>query len=389
MKKNALVLSGGGSRGAYEIGVWKALKKLRIRIDMAFGTSVGAINSAMVVQKDLKLAEELWKQLETDMIFDIESGGGPVEEALAYAKEIVLHGGAGNSGLSALLHKYIDEQKIRSSRIGYGLVATEYPSRRKCIMYKDEIPEGLMIDYIMASASCFPAVQKYIIGDKKYIDGGYHDNLPVSMALDKKADRIIAVDLQAPGTIDHETLRHAENACDEFHMIRCPLDLGNFLIFDKDNTARIMQLGYLDTMRHFGKYEGIRYTFRKKAFTPHQLYGADSAASILGLDPCEIYDRDTFCAAVRMHIADLRLSSAKRSKAMHYLRTVKLVGAKKALSALKDITADTDLHAQLMLYIAENLKETEERSFFLRPDIFKLLESEIQAANFIVKEKLL
>ncbi len=389
MKKNALVLSGGGSRGAYEIGVWKALKKLRIRIDMAFGTSVGAINSAMVVQKDLKLAEELWKQLETDMIFDIESGGGPVEEALAYAKEIVLHGGAGNSGLSALLHKYIDEQKIRSSRIGYGLVATEYPSRRKCIMYKDEIPEGLMIDYIMASASCFPAVQKYIIGDKKYIDGGYHDNLPVSMALDKKADRIIAVDLQAPGTIDHETLRHAGNACDEFHMIRCPLDLGNFLIFDKDNTARIMQLGYLDTMRHFGKYEGIRYTFRKKAFTPHQLYGADSAASILGLDPCEIYDRDTFCAAVRMHIADLRLSSAKRSKAMHYLRTVKLVGAKKALSALKDITADTDLHAQLMLYIAENLKETEERSFFLRPDIFKLLESEIQAANFIVKEKLL
>ena len=96
-----------------------------------------------------------------------------------------------------------------------------------------------------------------------------------------------------------------------------------------------------------------------------------------------------FCASVRMHIADLRLSSAKRSKAMHYLRTVKLVGAKKALSTLKDVTADTDLHAQLMLYIAENLKENENRSFFLKPDIFKLLESEIQAANFIVKEKLL
>ena len=389
MKKTALVLSGGGSRGAYEIGVWKALKKLRIRIHMAFGTSVGAINSAMVVRKDLKLAEELWKQLETDMIFDIQPGDGPVEEALAYAKEIVLHGGAGNSGLSGLLHKYIDEHKIRSSRTGFGLVATEYPSRRECVMYKDDIPEGLMIDYIMASASCFPAVQKYVIDDKKYIDGGYHDNLPVSMALEKKADRIIAVDLQAPGTVDHEAIRHAENTCDEFHMIRCTLDLGNFLIFDRDNTARIMRLGYLDTMRHFGKYDGIRYTFRKKSFTPHQMHGADNAAYILGLDPCEIYDRDMFCASVRMHIADLRLSSAKRSKAMHYLRTVKLVGAKKALSTLKDVTADTDLHAQLMLYIAENLKENENRSFFLKPDIFKLLESEIQAANFIVKEKLL
>ena len=74
------------------------------------------------------------------MIFDIQPGDGHVEEALAYAKEIVLHGGAGNSGLSGLLHKYIDEHKIRSSRTGFGLVATEYPSRRECVMYKDDIP---------------------------------------------------------------------------------------------------------------------------------------------------------------------------------------------------------------------------------------------------------
>ena len=50
MKKTALVLSGGGSRGAYEIGVWKALKTLGIQIDMVMGTSVGAINGAMIVQ---------------------------------------------------------------------------------------------------------------------------------------------------------------------------------------------------------------------------------------------------------------------------------------------------------------------------------------------------
>ncbi|MFR4798878.1 MAG: patatin-like phospholipase family protein, partial [Lentihominibacter sp.] len=65
MKKTALVLSGGGSRGAYEIGVWKALKTLGIQIDMVMGTSVGAINGAMIVQDDLNLAENLWLQLET------------------------------------------------------------------------------------------------------------------------------------------------------------------------------------------------------------------------------------------------------------------------------------------------------------------------------------
>ena len=55
--KTALVLGGGGSRGAYEIGVCKALEELEIEIDMVFGTSVGAINGAMIAQGDLALAE--------------------------------------------------------------------------------------------------------------------------------------------------------------------------------------------------------------------------------------------------------------------------------------------------------------------------------------------
>ena len=135
MKKTALVLSGGGSRGAYEIGVWKGLKKLRISIDMAAGTSVGAINGAMVAQKALKQAEHLWLQMETDMIFDIESSGIPSEDAVAYAREIVLHGGAGSTGLAKLLHQYINEDKIRRSSIEYGLVTVQFPSFEKHALY--------------------------------------------------------------------------------------------------------------------------------------------------------------------------------------------------------------------------------------------------------------
>ncbi|MBQ3185797.1 MAG: patatin-like phospholipase family protein, partial [Firmicutes bacterium] len=99
MKKTALVLSGGGSRGAYEIGVWKALKELDIKIDMVFGTSVGSINGALIVQGDLELAERLWQELETDMVFDasdeeysfkstfesIDLGGMSADDTLSYA----------------------------------------------------------------------------------------------------------------------------------------------------------------------------------------------------------------------------------------------------------------------------------------------------------------
>ena len=52
----ALVLSGGGSKGAYQIGAWKALKKLHIKFDIVTGTSVGALNGALVTQKSYRKA---------------------------------------------------------------------------------------------------------------------------------------------------------------------------------------------------------------------------------------------------------------------------------------------------------------------------------------------
>ena len=45
----AVVLSGGGAKGAYQIGVWRALRKLNIKYDIITGTSVGALNGAMMV----------------------------------------------------------------------------------------------------------------------------------------------------------------------------------------------------------------------------------------------------------------------------------------------------------------------------------------------------
>ena len=58
--KRALVLSGGGGRGAYQVGVLKALTELGIDFDVAFGTSVGGINAAFYAQGKLKRLEEIW-----------------------------------------------------------------------------------------------------------------------------------------------------------------------------------------------------------------------------------------------------------------------------------------------------------------------------------------
>lgn len=356
MKKTALVLSGGGSRGAYEVGVWKALANLNINAGIVVGTSVGAINGAMYAQGQLSNAESLWLQLETDMVFDIED-----DNPLSYTKEIIAHGGAGTSGLRKILELYLNEAVIRKSDIEYGLVTTEYPTLNGSYLFSDEIPQGQLIDYILASASCFPAVKKCTIGDKQYIDGGYKDNLPVKMAMNRGATDIIAVDLQAFGIVRKSTIEKAAEACDELHMIKSPLDLGNFLIFNKLNSKRLLELGYLDTMRHFGKYDGIRYTFEKGLFNDHKLAGADNAAYFLRLDPCCIYDKSSLMTSLKKAIASYKGSSANW---MDYLDNAELQG-------------------HLLLYIAKSLKEDEENSIFMQPHLFKALMEEIQAANFL------
>lgn len=362
MKKTALVLSGGGSRGAYEIGVWKALKELDIKVDMVFGTSVGAINGALIAQGDLDLAEDLWRELETDMVFDL-----PDDDGLTYAKEIVLHGGAGTSGLASLMGTYLDEDIIRSSEIDYGLVTTEFPSMNGAFLYSEDIPDGQLKSYIMASASCFPAVRKCIIEDKTYIDGGYKDNLPVEMALDRGADVIIAVDLQAVGIVRKSTIDDAIGKCDEFHMIKSPADLGNFLVFDVANSKRIMTLGYLDTLRHFGKYDGNRYTFEKGQFKSHHLAGADTAAYMLGLDPCAVYDKASIIEALKAAVET----------------------HESCCDSWTDYLSDDELRGQLLLYIARSLKQDEEKSIFMQQPLFTALKDEVQAANFLVMNDLI
>lgn len=74
--KTAWVLCGGGSRGAYEIGVWQALSAAGLAPDIVTGTSIGALNGALIVQQDYAAALDLWANLRIEDVmqdgFDLE-----------------------------------------------------------------------------------------------------------------------------------------------------------------------------------------------------------------------------------------------------------------------------------------------------------------------------
>ena len=64
----AIVLSGGGAKGAYEMGVWKALKKLKIRYQIITGTSIGPLNGMMILQNHFYKCLRMWKNISYDII---------------------------------------------------------------------------------------------------------------------------------------------------------------------------------------------------------------------------------------------------------------------------------------------------------------------------------
>ena len=68
--KIGLVLAGGGAKGAYQIGAFKALKELKIDkyISVLAGTSIGALNAMLLMQDDLELSENIWGTITREKI---------------------------------------------------------------------------------------------------------------------------------------------------------------------------------------------------------------------------------------------------------------------------------------------------------------------------------
>ena len=261
--KTGLVLGGGGSRGSYELGVWKALRELGIDINVVTGTSIGAINGAMITQGDYEIALSLWNRIETAKVMDV-----PVSEEHTLKKKVwqtyqsfavnfVKSGGTDTNPLKQTLEAYIDEERIRKSDIEYGLVTVEMDTNIPCELFREDIPNGKLIDYMIASASIYPAFKPHRIDDVRYLDGAYYDNLPVKMALEKGADHVIAVDLEAFGVVRKEMLALAGRLT----YIRCYWNLGPTLVFDRTVIRRNIRLGYLDALKAFQAYEGCAFTF--------------------------------------------------------------------------------------------------------------------------------
>ncbi len=264
--KRALVLGGGGSKGAYEIGVWKALDELDIHFDIVAGTSIGAMIGAMYVQQQYDRCVEFWSDLSVDDIIlngvnidmDIELMMSQKGKYKSFLKSYIQNKGADITPFINKLKKYFDAERFFQSDIDYACMCVNFTRKKPQPILKKDMNAENALDYMIASASCFPAFPMKEINDEKFIDGGYYDNVPIKLAKSMGADEIVAVDLKAIGN------KKVHHPLKNLIYIEPQVSLGSFLLFDPTRIQRNMTLGYQDTMKKFYRYIGSIYTFPLK-----------------------------------------------------------------------------------------------------------------------------
>lgn len=264
-----LVLEGGGTKGAYQIGAYKALRDLGLEFQGVTGTSIGALNGAYIIQNDIEVMEDIWLTYDYTHFMNIEEEfyekyknidftAKNINSVLELINKAVRNEGIDISPLRQLLEKTLNEDVIRKSNKDFGLVTVWWDRKiNPHPLYLEDIPKGRLVDYLIASAS-LPIFQIERMDDKLYLDGMFFDNIPVSLLENKGYKDIVVIRL----IDDFLGKRNLSKHQDSNLKIIVPSEyLGGSLNKDRDNVEKNIKLGYLDTMKVYNRYDGIKYYF--------------------------------------------------------------------------------------------------------------------------------
>lgn len=265
MKKIGLVLAGGGSLGSYEVGAVKALKELGFKFDIITGTSIGAINAAVIMCDEFDTLEKMWEKVTvTDVIQDGIDLSLANLTSFNFNKIFKLFSsyvnikGANITPLKKLVKSVLDLDKIKSSKIKVGIVTATFPLLSEKRVILNDLDKDKILPFIHASSAVYPLFPLEKIDGKLYIDGGFKNNCPVDFCLDLGADYVIAIDLPIPDVkISNRYLFDLPNV----KVISSNRMKSELLNFDHEVLMSNMRLGYLDTLRAFDKIKGANYYF--------------------------------------------------------------------------------------------------------------------------------
>jgi NTE family protein len=184
-KRTAFVLAGGGSFGAVQVGMLRALMAHEVRADFVVGASVGAINGAYFAGRPdaagVASLVTIWEGLSRRDVF-------PVTWRSLLGMLRGAGGLVGPEGVRRLLESHLPYRNLEDAAIPMYVVATNVLSGELEVFSK-----GPAIPAIIASAA-IPAAFAPVWHDLKYlVDGALTSNTPVKVAMTEGAERIIVL----------------------------------------------------------------------------------------------------------------------------------------------------------------------------------------------------
>ena len=268
-KTYGLALEGGGAKGAYQIGAWKALREADIRFSAVSGTSVGALNGAMIVMDDLEKAENVWNNIHFSQVMDVDDEEmrrlmnrdiplSELKSTLRSVADIVRNRGFDVTPLRNWVAEVVDADKICHSDMDFFIVTYSLSDHQELELKASDLDEDELCDMLLASAY-LPAFRLEKLGGKYYADGGVQDVVPIHALVENGCKDIIALRIFGFG------IEKRFRIPDDVHVttIGPTVDLGNILNFDAEQSRKNMRLGYFDAQRVlYGLYGSTYYIER-------------------------------------------------------------------------------------------------------------------------------
>jgi len=270
----ALVLSGGGAKGAYEAGVAAAFMERGLPIRLAAGSSAGALNAAMIAGGQADRLDAMWRAVTRDQVYSLRAAVFFAGFLPGWLTLFVLNETSSlfdPAPLRDLITARIDFDRIRASPVRLLVTATDLAGREKRVFDNRTVT----VDALMAAAAVpglFPPVE---VDGALLVDGGLTGRAPILEALEAGASlgRAVVVMSYAPAerSAPPTTMRQALEEGFELVMIqqiRRDTELARFrhpavdvqllapssplllrpLDFDPDAIARLLAHGRADAL---------------------------------------------------------------------------------------------------------------------------------------------
>ncbi|MBQ4249382.1 MAG: patatin-like phospholipase family protein [Clostridia bacterium] len=249
-----LILEGGGGKGAFHIGALKALYEAGYDFDFVAGTSIGAMNGALIAQNDFDVAVDWWDKLDTDKLFTFGEGEKSTASLFGGAlRSIVFDGGLDTSKIHEILCEIINEDRLRASKIDFGMITISLTRRRPLELFKEDIPKGKLVDYLMASGN-LPVFKSEPLDGEKFLDGSFYDNCPVNLALKRGCREVVIIRTYTMRPIKS----YPKDGLSEL-IIKPDANLGTVLDFSRSTLKQNMCAGYCEAKRAMGLLRGETY----------------------------------------------------------------------------------------------------------------------------------